>query len=177
MRQFSRVGSKLFEPVRIVGGPKSRAIVQRPPDIDRPGVEFNYPNLTCRVHHNSLIHSGQVVHLAGGGYHLVADHSETADWVTLHLFRCDRQVSWKRLSSSTDAVTGVERNTTPTTLGTPWVVWNRMRREFVDLNIRIAQETHMLVTGENMQLGDLVNDMTVKRVSHALGVNVVELQG
>ena len=176
MRRFSRVGSKLFEPVQIVGGPKSRAIVQRPPDIDRPGVEFNYPNLTCRVHHDSLIKSGQVISMAGC-YYLVADHSSTVDWVTHHLFRCDRQVSWARISTTTDPVTGVERNTSPSSQGTLWVVWNRMRREFVDLNIRIAQETHMMVTGANVLLDDTIDGMTVKRVSQALGVKVVELQG
>lgn len=175
--RFSRSGSRLYEPVQILGGPTSRAIVQRPPDIDRPGAEFTHPSLTCRVRHGSLISTGQIVRLQGGSNYLVTNHSETADWVTHHLFRCDRQVTWTRLTTTVDPLTQLPKASSPTSLGEIWVLWEKMRREFTDLSMRIAQENHLMVTGADVQLDDLIDDMRVKRVNRALGVNVVELQG
>lgn len=177
MTRFSRAGSRLFEPVWILNGPTTRAIVQRPPDIDRPGAEFTHPSLTCRVRRGSLLRTGQVVTLQGGSNYLVTNHSETADWVTHHLFRCDRQVSWSRVTTTIDPLTQLEKSSGSSPLGNVWVLWEKMRREFTDLSMRIAQENHLMVTGADVQLDDLIDGMRVKRVNYALGVNVVELQG
>ena len=178
MRQFGRVGKRFITSVKIVNGPHSRAIVQRPPDIDRPGVEFRYPALTCRVDRNSLVKSGQVVQLPNGDYYLVADHSKTADAHTHHLFRCDRQVVWSRMATIDDPLTGVAKADGPVVLADDlWVMWERVRREFADLTIRVEQETHLLATGADVQLGDLIDDMRVKRVNTALGVKILELEG
>lgn len=178
MRRFSRVGTGRFEPVQIMGGPKSRAIVQRPPDIDRPGAEYAHPTLSCRVAHNSLVNTGQVVRLQGGDHYLVCDHSATIDWRTHHLFMCDREVDWKRPAEVIDPLTKLKKQSgPPVELGTMWVMWERVRREFTDLNIRIDQETHLVATGAAIEIDDTLAGMKVKRVNRALGVNIVELQG
>lgn len=176
MRRFNRVGARAFEPVRIVGGARTRAIIQRPADQDRPGVEFVYENLTCRVLPNSLMTSGQVIIPPDGQHYLVADHSSTVDWVTHHLFRCSRQVTWQRSGLGVDTLTGLTKaQGSPTTLGTPWVLWQRVRREITDLTIRIDQEAHLVATGVDVQPEDTLNGLRVKRVEIALGVRVVEL--
>lgn len=177
MRRYNKAGHAFFEPVQIVDGPRTRAIIHRPPLIDRPGAEFSHPAMTCRVPLSSLIHAGLVVRLPSKDHYLVADHSATIDWRTFHLFRCDRQVTWKRPSAATDALTGLPKAGAPTTMGTPWVMWERMRRELTDLNLRINQEQHLMATGANLQLGDLIDGMRVTRINTALGVKVVELQG
>lgn len=177
-RRFQRVGTGMFEPVQIEGGARTRAILQRPPDIDRPGAEYTYPSPTLRVKPDSLIQDGSVIRTQAGVRYLVAGHSATLDWVTHHLFRCDRQVTWARYTSTTDPVTQLQVTpATPTTIGFPWVMWEKVRREFTDLTLRVDQENHLLATGENVQLNDVIEGMTVKRVNRALGVTIVELQG
>jgi hypothetical protein len=167
-----------MEPVSIVDGPQSRAIVQRPPEISRPGAEYATPSFTARVRPDSLVLPGQVLQLGGGDHSLTAIHSATADWRTLHLFRCDRQVRWERPVPITDTLTGLARAGAPPALmkADLWVMWERVRREFTDLNIRIAQERHLVATGADVQLGDLINGSTVDRVSDAMGVNILELK-
>lgn len=178
MRRFNRVGARHYEDVKIVGGPTTRALIQRPPDIDRPGAEFTYPSPTLRVPVGSLVKSGQVVRIPSGDHYLVADHSATTDWVTHHLFRCDRQVPWGRFTMTADPVTKVmHQSPTPATLGNPWVMWERVRREFTDLTIRVSQETLLVAVGAQVELNDILNSMKVVRKSHALGVTIVELQG
>lgn len=176
MRRFNRVGATHFEPVWIEGGPKSRAILQRPPDIDRPGQEFAYPSPTLRVPPNSLVKSGQVIRTQAGMRYLVADHSATVDWVTHHLFNCDRQVDWATQTVTKDPVTGLEKVRGTTDPVQIWVMWEKVRREFTDLNIRVNQETHLMLTGEDVKMNDLINGLKVVRVNRALGVNVVEIQ-
>lgn len=167
-----------FEKLRIVGGPASRAIIQRPPDIDRPGAEYSSPSLTMRVAKGSLVQSGQVVRLPGGDHYLVGNHSSTRDWTTHHLFLADRQVVWSRYVKVIDNLTGIERVLPdPQELGTVWVLWEKVRREFTDLNLRIAQQNHLMVTGSDVREDDLIDGKKVIRVNHALGLNVVEIQG
>lgn len=177
MRRFNRVGTFAYEPLRIVGGPVTRAIIQRPPDIDRPGAEFTYPSPTLRVPHGSLVRTGQVVEIPGGDKYLVADHSRTIDWITHHLFRADRQVTWSRIGTVTDTRTGLEKNDVPNDLGSVWVMWEKVRREFTDLNLRVDQENHLVATGADVQEDDLIAGMTVRRVNRALGIKIVELLG
>lgn len=177
MRRFRRVGTGLFEPVQIVGGPRSRAIVQRPPDIDRPGAEFAHPTLSCRVPRDSLVKTGQVLELQGGDRYLVAEHSATIDWQTHHLFMCDRQVVWSRPTKTLDPVTRLPKTGEPAEIARIWVMWERVRREFTDLTVRIDQETHLVATGAEVLPNDRLDGMLVKRVNHALGIQIVELQG
>ena len=178
MRRFRKVGLGAMEPVQIIGGPRTRAIIQRPPDMDRPGAEYKHPNVTCRVDHASLIQSGQVIRTPGGEHFLVTDHSKTIDWRTHHLFMCDREVTWARPTTTTDTVTRLPRQgATPTSMGTLWVMWERVRREFLDLNVRISQETHLIATGADIHRDDLLDGMKVTRVDRALGVQIVELMG
>lgn len=178
MRRFSRVGTMAYQPIQIVGGPSTRMIIQRPPDIDRPGSEFAAPSLVGRVAHGSLVRAGQVIRAPGGEHFLVANHSVMGDWRTFHLFHCDRQVAWSRWEKRTHPVTGLEiQDDKPTDLGMIWVMWEKVRREFTDLTLRVDQETHLVATGSDVKEQDRINGMTVSRVNVALGVNIVELKG
>lgn len=177
MREFNRINTKFYEPIQIVGGPPTRAIVQRPPDIDQPGVEFAAPSLTLRARPESLLQAGQVVRTKGGEHYLLAKHNATGDWKTLHMFWCDRQVSWTRPGSTVDPLTGLTKTGTATNLGPIWIMWERVRREFTELALRVAQERHLAATGYDVRIGDVLNGMTVDRVNDALGIKVLELRG
>lgn len=177
MRRFSRVGGRLYEPVRIVGGPATRAIIHRPPEIDHPGAEFAYPSFTCRVQHTSLIRAGQVLRLPSGDHYLVAEHSATIDWKTFHLFRCDRQVDWQQPTPTLDPLTNLPKAAGLSEPVRLWVMWERVRREFTDLNLRVNQERHLVATGADVELGHHIEGMRVDRISHALGIKILELQG
>ena len=177
MRSFSASGDRFNETVRIVGGPTTRARVQRAEDGDRIGAEFALPKTTLRVGRKSIITSGQVVKLKGGELFLVADHSATGEYRTHHLFPTDRHISWQRPRTIINPVSKQKMSDGLDDLGMIWVMWERTRREFTDLSIRIAQESYLLATGADVQLEDVLDGKRVKRVTLALGVKIVELQG
>ena len=167
-----------MEPVQIVGGPRTRASIQRANLTDNPQVEFAYPKIVCTVRTNSIIVAGMVLLLAGDGYYLAAQHSATAAYRVYHLFRCDRQVAWTRQVVSTDLLTGLTKASTgePQPLGTLWVMGERVRRQFKDSAMSFSAGNTLVATGADVRLGDFLDGQIVKRRSLALGVNIVELQ-
>lgn len=179
MRKLARSQGHAVEPIEIVGGARTRGIVHRPGDNDQPGAEFALPKTTLRVLSNSIVKLGDVIKTRAGERYLVANHSRTVDYITYHLFETDRAVSWEREAFNVNPVSKQRQSLgrQPVQAAPIWVMWERARREFMDLNIRIAQETYLLATGEDIQLGDFLDGKLVKRVSNALGIKVVELQG
>lgn len=177
MISLKSVGSRFNEPVRIVGGPKTYARIQRASDGGAPGVEFALPKTTLRVRPSSIITAGLVVELPGGDKFLTAEHSETAEYRTFHLFQTDRRVSWTKPNTRLHPVSKQPVGNGSESMGMIWVMWERTRREFMDLSIRIAQENYMVATGAEVEMGHYIDGKMVKRVSHAMGVRVLELQG
>ena len=176
MRRLKQAADRFFETVHVEGGPTTRAVIKRPSDNDQPGVEFASPRLTARVMLNSLLKSGDVIRVADAERYLLADHSSTPEYRTHHMFPCDRQVPWTRKVEVIDPVTKLKKSDgQPVLIGNIWVMWERTRREFMDLSIRVAQESALVDTGADVKLGDLVAGMKVKRVNEALGIRILEL--
>ena len=61
-------------------------------------------------------------------------------------------------------------------MGTIWVMRERVRREFVDLTMRLSQERHLVAAGADIHTGDFLNGTIVDRVGTYLGIAVLELQ-
>ena len=176
MRRLGQAGERFYEPIQILGGSRTRARVQRAKDGNQPGAEFALPKTTLRVDPRSIIRNRMVVELRGGDKFLVAEHSATHEYVTHHLLPVDRQVTWTRPQTRIDPVSKVKVTTAPEQKGMIWVMWERTRREFMDLSIRIAQENYLVATGEPVQIGDYIDNKLVRRVAHALDVYILELQ-
>ena len=177
MREIFPTSTRTQETFRVLGGPRLVGRIHRPSDTDRPGVEFATPKTTLRVSNRSIVKPRMVIETPGGDKYLVADHSRQKDYNTYHLFETDRQVEWKRGQTVQDPVTKRDIAVSPQTMGTIWVMWERARREFMDLNIRVSQDSSLIATGADLQINDTVDGMIVRRVSQALGVTVAELQG
>lgn len=167
-------GARLFEPVQIVGGPRTRAIVHRPTDAASPGDQFLAPKLTCRVRTASLVAAGQVLQLVGGGHYVVGTHSsEAPGWKEFMLLPCDRQVDWQGQATTIDPLTKLAMASTPVDHGSIWVYWERQIQARVDLQVRIPDVQFVAVTGFPVLQGDTLAGMTVVRAETALGLNVL----
>ncbi len=177
MRHLGQAGNRFNEQIQIIGGARTIARVQRQQDKERVGAEFAYPKTTLRVMRNSIIKAGMVVQLPGDELFLVASHSATGEYRTHHLFPTDRRVSWSRPRTKVHPITKLVETDGLDELGDVWVMWERTRREFTDLTLRVAQENYLLATGADVELGDYMDGKLVKRVSLALGIKIVELQG
>jgi hypothetical protein len=178
MRALTGVGDRFFEPVQIVGGPRTRVIIHKPADVDNPADTFISPHFFARVKKNSLVKPGMVLFVPRIGDHfLIASHSSTQDFHTYNMFQCDRLVDWESPTNAIDPLTKLPKGDGSSELvGQIWVMWQRVRREFEDLNLRVAQERNLIATGADVQLRDTINGQVVDRIDTALGVKICELR-
>lgn len=178
MRSFKGVGNRFQTTVKIVGGPTTRMIIHRPSDQDNPSNNFLVPHFMGRVQKDSLIQPGNVVYIPDYQKHyILGHHSSTADHRTLYMFLCDRQLSWKRRATEVDLTTRLPRELAPVELGTPWIYWQRERREFTDLNLRVTNERYIALTNEDVELRDSLDGKTIDRIDEVYGLKVLEIQG
>ena len=176
MTRLNRSSTRLETPVRVVGGPRTVGVIQLPSDTSDPGIEFAYPKMSIRVGRRSLLRAGMIIQ-SESGHHLLADHSVTADYKTFYMLECDRQVAWTRPAGAVDPISKLKTTGgPPAALGQIWVLWERNRREYADLPIRFNQETTLSATGDDVQIGDMLDGRKVTRVNESLGIRVLELQ-
>jgi hypothetical protein len=167
------LGDRLFEPVQIIGGAHTRAIIHRPTDTFNPGDQFLLPKLSARVRSESLVAVGQVLLLTGGGHYLVGTHSdEVPGWKTFVLLRCDRQVDWQSGTTIEDGLTGLDKASTPADMGSMWVYWERQLQARQDTQVRIPDVEYLVATGAAVRQGDTLDGKTVVRTETALGLTV-----
>lgn len=93
------------------------------------------------------------------------------------LFQMTRQVSWQRRAETLDPVTRqmvargemVEK-------GPIWVSIESYTRGDNDAGLRVVTDRLRCITGAPIQLGDVIDGKTVKRLNPALGVYVAEIE-
>lgn len=173
-----RPSDRFQEPVQVLGGPRTRASIRRVGEDKQPNFEFSYEKIIARVMPDSLLATGQVIErIRTGDKYLVADHAKTPTYRVHRLLNVDRLVTWKRSTFTVDPLTNEQRSSpVPATLGQIWVLWDMIRREAPDFIMHTAEEKNLILTGEDIQLNDWLDDQQVKRVNRALGVNIVQVQ-
>lgn len=178
MRDFSDHGGRLFQPVQILGGACSRAIIQSAPDSGAVNDQFIMPRVTCRVKATSMVKTGCVIQTQDGKKFLVCDHQTNLIWRTHLLLPCDRQVVWERANVVTDAVTGLSKADTgpPTLMGNPWVYWERPAQLQTDRVTRIPDVDYAVATGSPIQLGDTIDGHNIVRFDLAMGVTILGIR-
>jgi hypothetical protein len=177
MRLLARQSDRFFSPVHIIGGPQTRAIIQTTSESDQPNREMSATRTIARVRPDSLLKVGDVIfEPKSKGYFLCGSHPTVGEYKVFRLFPCNKFVPWARMQTVNDTLTGLPKSTTPVNLETHWVVRDMITREPFDLTIRIGDQKGFILTGKDVQLGDILDGETVKRVNIALGLRAVEVQ-
>ena len=174
MRDFRDHGDRMFKPVQIIGGARTRAIVQQAMDMVNVNDQFIVPRILCRVKPGSLISTGLNIQIEGDQIFLVCDHGANAVWNMHLLLACDRQITWQRSNTVVDAVTQLPKaGGVVQTLGTPWVYWERPVRPPTDQTTRFANVDYVVATGAPIVQGDTVDGLTVIRHDISMGVTIL----
>lgn len=149
---------------------------------DIPNFLFSFPRLLLRVAPDCPVSATDIVEDDFGRFHLVADYAAGAlagemIYRTHQLFQVDREVTWTRQVTTTDALTGLAKTSgTPTTLGPIRITTEIAGREYPDRQSNAKEESIRIITGAEIQLNDKVDGMVVKKVFTAFGVYVGEVQ-
>lgn len=144
--------------------------------------DFTEPRVIMRLRHDSTVGTGDVVIDPAGRRYLLADHDQNAiyDTVLYKSHRCflmNKQVLWEREAPGVvDPLTKLKKSAGKVSLGTIDVLVEQFGREDMDFSIKVREQTRRLVTGADIQLNDIVDNMVVKRLDKSLGVWLAEIE-
>jgi hypothetical protein len=145
--------------------------------------DFTEPRLILRVRHDCPVVTGSHLMDPAGRKYIMANHDvglayDQTLYKTHRLFLCNKTVLWERDGvGTTDPLTGLKvSDGARQNLGTIDVLIEQYGREQTDVQIRIAEQRRRLVTSSPVQLGDLIDNMLVRRVDAALGIWIAEIE-
>lgn len=175
MRLGFSLFSDMMETVVLESGVPVVMSIQRVMDGDDPDLDFNTPRLVAKTRKSSIVKVGDTLAYQDRHY-IVGRRSHTPDYNSWWLFEGARRVRWERHEVITDTLTQLPKSSSPVHLGDVWMAWEIMARQPLDRDLGISNEVSRVITGEDVQLGDLVDGQQVKRVLNSMGLRIVEVQ-
>lgn len=178
---LNNTGRRFESRMTTIGGFPFVGDIQAMDEGHVPSYDYSDPRLVLRVRHLCPVGTGSVIVDPAGRRYLLGDHDQATDYNQIHyrthrMFHMSRQVEWKREVQTLDPVTQLKKGAGRELLGNIWVLIERMTREPTGGPMGVKEQVRQLITGEDIQLGDIVDDMIVKRLDVVLGVNVAEIQ-
>jgi hypothetical protein len=146
-----------------------------------PTDTFAEARLVLRVRRDEPVKAADVIIDGWDRKYLVAEHDQhfvagkRADRV-FKLFRMTDLLSWKRLETTKDPVTGQARGSSEKELGPIWCALETYGREQPDYGLRVSEDRQRIITGYPIQLNDKIHDATVRRLTSIFGIWVAEVQ-
>ena len=153
------------------------------PDLEGKliGYDFSFPRRLLRVSADCLVKTLDVIRDVMDRWYLVAEHDgsfayNVVEYRSHMLIPLNKNVTWQRETTIIDPLTKREKSAGKANLGNIWVLIERVNREMADGTMRIKDETLTAFTSAEVKLGDIVDNMVVKRVNIVRGVYLAELQ-
>lgn len=178
MRSFAGVGDRFLKEMATLDGPTIRGVIMPASDQEGSPFEFSSPRVVLSTRVESAVVPGFIIVTQGGPRYLVGDHfAAEADYRSWRLFLVEKQYAWARTASTTDALTGLAKNSgAPVSLGSIWASIEHDRRMFTDPGLKLKTERVTLITNSPVLQGDLVDGQIITRVTRDLGLYIAEHQ-
>jgi hypothetical protein len=150
------------------------------PNTRTPPDNFDLPRRIFRTGLKSNVGVGSVIKTADGRFYLLGLHDDDeTNRLTLRNFRAIEVpdlLSWERLSTVEDLVTGLTRDQAKVELGTIRCVLERPG-SVKEINLLVRKSTFRVVTAADVQLGDILDrDKKVVAVNKLLGLVYLEVE-
>lgn len=169
-------------PLTIVEGGSGafHGVLSEPGQGDVPSYLFTLPRRLLRVEPGTPVSPGMVVRSPAGVTFLVGAHgpSEAVAEETFNsfiLFEATGRFKWQTRGKTTDAITGLPRDTGLQTQPSIWGFYEPATIEGFDRALRTNMETGRFMTNAPVQRDDMVNDMKVSRCDLSLGLRLITL--
>lgn len=178
MRSFAGVGDRFLQAMSTLEGTGFRGTIMPASDQEGSPFEFSAPRLVLRTRVEAEVRPGTIIRSPGGPMYLLGDHyAAEGDYRSWRMFLIERQFAWARTKTTKDDLTGLTKATgKPEAMGTVWASIEHDRRMFTDPGLRLKTERVTLVTNTPVQVGDLLDDQLVTRVTEDLGLYIAEHQ-
>lgn len=153
------------------------------PDLEGKliGYDFSFPRRLLRVSADCQVQTLDVIRDVMNRWYLVADHDgsfayNVVEYRSHMLIPLNKNVTWLRETTVIDPLTKREKAAGKIDLGNIWILAERVNREMADGTMRVKEEAITAFTAAEVKLGDIVDNMVVKRVNVVRGVYLAELQ-
>jgi hypothetical protein len=176
----SNVSQFAMSRYRIVGGASFWGELIKPASQSSRPDNFDSPRRLVRVGVNANVTAGMVMVTQLGKYYLLAEHDddETPRLALrmFYLFEVPNVVSWERMVTIQDTVTGMDREYQKLNLGTIYCAMEAPG-VFKDGAFGVRSSTYRVITGSPVQLGDILNgNKKVVSMAVQLGVNFLGIE-
>lgn len=177
---LSNAGQRFESIFKTEQGMPFNGVLMPVPEGTVSSMDFAVPRHIFRVRKNSLANTGTNIVAPNGLRYVMADHDTAiADneilYRTHRVFRLNKMVKWEREQSIIDPLTQLEKGTGRVLLQNLWVMDEIMQREEIDLSFRIKEQARKVITGADVRLNDIVDDMVVRRVDEVFGIKLLEI--
>lgn len=181
MRTLDRTLARSLTWLTTLSGTRFRGSILPASEGALPTDTFAEPRLIMRVRRDEPVKAADVVTDGWGRKFLVGDHDlhfigDHRAFRAHKLFRMTHQLSWKRLQTTIDPVTGQARGSGEIELGPIWCAHEVYGREQADFGLRVLEDRTRVITGAEIALNDKIGDATVRRLTHIFGVWIAETQ-
>lgn len=143
--------------------------------------DFATPRVWLRIDPDLLVIDVKAeVQDPAGRWWLLADHEQSvvADqpiYRSFRAFRLTHTVSWTRVTTVVDTLTGLPKSSGESNLGPIRCVMDP-DRTYRDGVLRVTPNAIQVVTGQAVALGDKIDGRVVKRINPVLGVYLAEIE-
>lgn len=153
------------------------------PDLEGKliGYDFSFPRRLLRVSEDCPIKTLDMITDVMSRHYLVADHDGSFAYNEIEyrshmLIPLTKEVTWERTTEVIDPLTKRPKGNGKASLGSIWILPERVNREQADTTVRVKDEVFTVFTNAPLELNDIVDNMIVKRVNVVRGVYLAEMQ-
>lgn len=176
--ELSRVGNRFRRVLRTTSGRKVLGTIFSPSSGTPTNVNFQSPRRLLKVSPGATLVAGEVIITSSNRFYLCAENGEGeydgTTYRTFMLIEVPKLVSWGRRAMLKDPVTGIDKATGVTSLGSLRCALEPAGDDNDQINI--PKGVYRAITGEAIQAGDMLDGrLVVKRVETLLGVQVAEV--
>jgi hypothetical protein len=159
------------------GSGKLRGILTETDQNSQPSYVFVQPRHVLRVPANSPAKAGMIVRSPSGELFILGDNgpSEVSRghlWNSFRLFEPTGKFSWKRRTKIHDPVTLQNVEGPEVDLGEIWVAMEPLDRALSDREMRVSFEQLRFITGEDIRVGDRIDNRNITKVDRQLGLAI-----
>ncbi|CCV12939.1 hypothetical protein [Mesorhizobium sp. STM 4661] len=178
---LDNAGRRFESMMTTVGGFPFVGDVQAMDEGKVPSYDYSDPRLILRVRHLCPVNTGSMIIDPAGRRFLLANHDAPSDYNQVHyrthrLFHMATSVLWEREVQELDTLTKLQKGIGRQALANIWVLIERVTREPPGGQMGVKEQVRQVITNEDIQLGDIIDKMVVKRLDTVLGVNLAEIQ-
>lgn len=177
MAGFKSAARRFQTVLRKANGKPFFGSIQPADEGEITGFDLSAPRLMLRTTAPSIVTPRDVILDELDKRYIVAfnGHSGRGGYFTFRLFPVNADLAWTRQEKTKDPLTGLDRGTSKNDLGTiPCLV--EVSSDNRDSGLKVSEETRRIVTSAELELGDMVDDATVRRVETLMGVTYGEIR-